>query len=82
MKNLARKIESVLLNQEGMRPVSSKIRIHPLFFPSEPLFREQFALQVRGTVLEGIRLEIVWMDEKDLSSAGDIFLESMEVIPE
>lgn len=74
-------MESVVLNREGMRPVSSKIRIHPLFFPSEPFFREQFALQVRGTILEGISLEIVWMDEEDLSSLDGIFLESMEVIP-
>ena len=82
IKNLAKKMEEVLSSHKGMRPYSSKIRINPLYFPSETIFREQFAHQIKGTVLEGIRLEIVWIEETNLSLAGNVFLESLEVISE
>jgi hypothetical protein len=75
-------MEEALSDHKGMRPYSSKIRINPLYFPSETIFREQFDHQIKGTLLEGIRLEIVWLEEKDLSLAGNVFLESIEVISE
>jgi hydrogenase nickel incorporation protein HypA/HybF len=77
MADLMRKIESIAAREGAKRVVGLKVRLGALSHVSPEHFGEHFARAARGTLAEGVRLEVEAAKDQGAPRAQDILLESI-----
>jgi hydrogenase nickel incorporation protein HypA/HybF len=79
ISDLLRKIESIVPSGSARKVVGVTLRIGPLCQTDPDHLRDHFLLAARGTIAEGVALEIEKTDDPADPNAASVILRSIEV---
>lgn len=79
LKNLLETIQTIVMEQRGIRATRITVQIGALSHLTPEHFRSHFQQAAQGTVAENAQLEITVLDNIQDPLAQEIFLESVEV---